>query len=47
MAETIDGNTAGGKLSSVSGGAGVSQTVDNSWAAGSFGGEVSGRFRSP
>jgi hypothetical protein len=47
---TISGgenNTASGDFSSVSGGTRVIQTVTDGWAAGSFGGKVSGSFTSP
>jgi hypothetical protein len=40
-------NTASGGASSVSGGENITADVQNSWAAGSFGGEISGSFRSP
>jgi hypothetical protein len=42
-----ENNTATGDFSTVSGGASVVQTVRNGWAAGSFGNQVSGSFRSP
>jgi hypothetical protein len=42
-----DGNTARGERSSVSGGNGIVQNADFGWAAGSFGGTISGRFVSP
>jgi hypothetical protein len=41
------GNTASGVLSSISGGDGITQETRGGWAAGSFGEEVSGSFRSP
>jgi hypothetical protein len=41
------GNTASGVWASVSGGREVVQEATDGWAAGSFGGEVAGSFRSP
>jgi len=40
-------NMATGLRSSISGGGGISFVPQDGWAAGSFGGDVSGRFRSP
>jgi hypothetical protein len=40
-------STAAGRVSSVSGGPNVVQTAEDGWAAGSFGGKVSGSFSSP
>jgi hypothetical protein len=40
-------NTASGLRSSISGGVGIGQDADQGWAAGSFGDEVIGSFRSP
>jgi hypothetical protein len=40
-------NTASGDFAAVSGGRDVVQEATDGWAAGSFGGEISGSFRSP